>query len=250
MRPLADGIPRAEFKFGRPPDDGQPFAIYGQTWTANGNLPRALAERRPVFLVDNGYWMPGRGLRSGYYRITYRGLAPIFLKGAPAPRARPAMRPWRKRGRHVLIAMPGDGYGSTVGLDMTAWKATIVAEVTKYTDRPIRVRDKPGYWERPSRPLAADLSNCWALVTHSSNVAVDAVLAGVPVIVAETNPAAPVGVTDLARIEEPICPDRDEWWASLLAQQYMLPEMRGGFARDMLQRVTEQVDGTVLEALL
>jgi hypothetical protein len=89
-------------------------------------------------------------------------------------------------------------------------------------------------------PLADDLRNCWALVTHSSNVAVDAVLMGIPVFVAPTCPAAPVGNLDLAKLETPDMPDRARWFDSLMAQQFTVDEMRSGLAKEYLQMVIDR----------
>jgi hypothetical protein len=92
----------------------------------------------------------------------------------------------------------------------------------------------------------ADLTDAWALVTHSSNVAVDAVLCGVPVFVAPTSPAAPVANLDLKTMKAPLMPQRGAWLASLLAQQFTLDEIRSGFAKQMMDQVVAQVDGPAM----
>jgi len=84
------------------------------------------------------------------------------------------------------------------------------------------------------------MRDCWALVTHSSNVAVDAVIAGVPVFVEPTSPAAPVGNLDLAKMENPNMPERGPWFDSLMAQQFTVDEMRSGLAREYMQMVIDQ----------
>jgi hypothetical protein len=88
-------------------------------------------------------------------------------------------------------------------------------------------------------PLVGDLRDAWALVPHSSNVAVDAVLAGIPLFVASTSPAAPAGRTDLD-IENPTMPDRESWWASLTCQQFTLREMADGTAWRLMQMIAAQ----------
>jgi hypothetical protein len=191
-----------------------------------------------VWHLDNGFHRPARGSPHGYYRITHRGMSPVLLLRNPEPRPalRVAMRRWRKDGRHVVLALPGETLGRAIGLDVPGWIATIGARLRAATDRPIRVRPK---YSRV--PLAGDLRDAWALVTHSSNVAVDAVICGIPVFVAPTSPAAPAGRTDLD-IEHPAMPDRDAWWASLTCQQFTLSEMADGTAWRLMRQIAAQVD--------
>lgn len=226
---------------GDPPHDGNPFAIYGQCWGAERLIPQALRRSRPFYQIDNGYWRPGRGSPSGYYRICYRSLTPVYLQDGDSSRAASTgvtMAPWRRVGRHILLAIPGGTFGVSIGLDMEAWVQTIRTQIRKHSQRPIVVRERGS-----AVALAAQLSDCWALVTHSSAVAVEAVIAGVPVFVAPTSAAAPVGNLDLSRLENPAMPGhREVWWASLMDQQFTPAEMASGLAFDRMIRVREQVD--------
>jgi hypothetical protein len=223
---------------GVPPDDGQPFAIWGQMWTVLDALPKAIKRRRPFFHIDNGYINSAKGGVTGYYRITYRSLSPVLLMDAPPPRIDVPMRPWRTTGNHVVLALPGSGFGKAIGLDMGQWIYRSQSMVRRATSRRIVVRPK-----KSGRTIDADMRNAWALVTHSSNVAVDAVLYGIPVFVESTSPAAPVGNLDLKAMNAPAMPDREAWLSSLIAQQFTLDEMRSGFVREMMMRVVAQVDG-------
>lgn len=243
MRSLMRGWPGASVVLGAPPDDGQPFVVWGQEWLTLDIVPPAVRSGRPFFHIDNGYWRPARGQRTGYYRMCYRSMSPILLAPAAADRERgvrmggTGMRPWRKTGAHILLALPGRHFGLALGFNMDAWVATAEAEIRRSTDRPIVVRERT-----LTRPLDVDLRDCWALVTHSSNVATEAAWSGVPVFVAPTSPAAPVGNLDLSAIETPTMPDRTLWWASLMSQQFTIDEMANGTARDFMGRVAAQVD--------
>lgn len=239
MDALHAGWPDSRVRDGAPPNDGHPFMVWGQIWLAEQIIPKAIKTNRPFWQIDNGFYLPDRGTGLGYHRICYRGLSPIRLDSPDMARGPTvAMAPWRKSGRHVLLALPGEGFGRSVGLNMPEWIAGARNAIAAHTDRPIRLRPK-GF-----DGLADDLTDCWAVVTHSSNVAVDAVCAGVPVFVALTNPAAPVGNLDLAAIENPAMPDgREEWWRSLMSQQFSLEEMRSGVAFKYLAQIRKQVDG-------
>lgn len=226
---------------GPPPNDGEPFICYGQRWLVETVVPEALKSGRPFWQIDNGFWFPGRGSTKGYYRISYRGLSSVMMKDADRRRfitKQPTFRPWRKTGRHVLFAHPGLYYGRCVGLDMTTWINETRERLKAATSREIIEREKCC-----RRPLQRDLQGCWALVTHSSNVAIDALAAGIPVFVAPTSPAAPVGNLSLEDLENPQMPYLDAWWSSLRCQQFTVAEMANGTAYRLLDRVRQQVDG-------
>lgn len=228
---------------GLPPVDEHPVMLWGQRFLAEILLPHCIQMRRPFYHIDNGYWEPARGSPVGNYRVTYRSLGPVLLPD-PAwrvpPRIMSRMKPWKRSGNYVLLAHPGEYYGCSIGLNMRTWSRSILGRLHRATNRPIRPRMKPKGRHR-ERPLDSDLAGAFALVTHSSNVAVDAVLAGVPVFVEKGSPAEPVGRLDLA-IERAIRPERTKWLASLSCQQFTLDEMRDGTAYRCLQMVREQVD--------
>lgn len=242
MESLAQGwIEGARICQGDPPEDGNPFAIYGQVWGAERLIPKAIQTGRPYWYIDNGFWKPGRGSSEGYYRICYRGMMPVYLDGADPARGKATgvrFAPWRKSGRHILFALPGPDYGQALGLSMDVWVRDTIAALKQRTDRPIIVRDKGS-----SLSLSEHLRDCWALVTHSSNVAVEAVCFGIPVFVDKDAAAAPVGNTDLADLESPRMPSRQEWWNSLMCQQFLPAEMADGTAYHWLSKVRMAVDG-------
>lgn len=239
MASLAAGIGRdARVVLGAPPNDGNPFVVWGQEWLTMRIVPQAYRDGRPFWTLDNGYWHPARGTSRGYYRFCYRGMTPIlFPKECELRRPSVPLRPWREGGRYVLIAMPGVEFGAALGIDVAAWCETIINRVCAKTKRPVRVRAR-----NSTTPLNDDLRDAWAVVTHSSNVAVDAAIAGIPVFVEPTSAAAPVGRTDL-EIDEPVMPGRNRWLRSLASQQFTIKEMNDGIAWQWMQRVVAEVDG-------
>lgn len=241
MGALAQGWPRPrKLIIGAPPHPSAEFTVWGQIWLALHIIPQAYRDRVPFFHIDNGYWKSAKGSSIGYYRLCYRGMTPVLLDSPNYDRAEKMgapMEPWRRDGDHVLLAIPGRHFGMALGIDVDAWIETAYARIRAHTDRPIKIRPREGYG-----PLAADLDGCWAMVTHSSNVAVEAVCAGIPVIVEPTSAAAPVGSTSLADLASPPTPDRSKWWASLMCQQFSLDDMRDGTAYRFLSRVRAQTD--------
>lgn len=226
---------------GLPPNDEFPFVVWGQEWTALEAIPEAIKVGRPFWHIDNGFWNPARGTARGYYRLTYRSMTPVYLsKDLPlrVPTAR--LVPWRKDGNHVLLAMPGVHFGLALGIDVGGWCAEIAQTVRKICNeigRPLRIRERDC-----KRRLSDDFLGAWAVVTHSSNVAVDAAISGIPVFVQPTSAAAPVGKIDLD-LANPIMPGRDRWIRSLASQHFTLGEMQNGIAAKWMKLISEIVDG-------
>lgn len=239
MQALAKGCP-GEHRIitGEPPADEHPFVVWGQEWLTLRIVPEAVRQGRPWWGIDNGYWAPARGTARGYYRLTYRSMSPVLLPLSADLRApqRILLRPWRQDGSIVVLAMPGIHFGLALGLDVAGWSERIEARVRAATQRPVIVR------RRDSKvPLAQHLRSAWALVTHSSNVAVDAAIAGVPVFVEPTSAAAPIGRLDL-NLESPLRPGRSHWLRSLSSQHFTLDEMASGLAWHWMERIARQVD--------
>lgn len=242
MRSLVVGWPGAKICLGPPPEDGKLYTVWGQIWLAEDLILRA--QGRKFFQIDNGFYLPARGRKDGYYRFMYSRPDPILVTdlslltqrmGEGSNQLHPIFTPLRQTGNHVLIAMPGPEFGRAHGLDMRPWIATIVDRVRAATERPVRVRDRLA-----TNSLRDDLKNCWAVVTHSSNVAVDAILVGVPVFVEPTSMATSVGNLSLDKLEDPFFPSedlRDTWWASLMCQQFSVSEMRSGVAHFFLSAI-------------
>lgn len=216
---------------GPPPNDGNPFVVWGQLWTALEIIPHALRTGRPFWHIDNGYYRSAGGRPSGYYRITYNGMTPAYFD-IHHTRLQVDFTPWRQSGHHIVLAMPGEHFGKAIGANVARWRNTIRKRIEANTDRRILVRNKgPG-----NRMLSHDLKHAWALVTHSSTAAVEAVRLGIPVFVHELSAAIPVGNLDLADLEDPIMPTRHRWWQSLMWQQFTLQEMAAGIAWPIMMR--------------
>lgn len=175
---------------------------------------QAKAEGREWFYIDNGY------IGAGRFRVARNALQAVirnFRKGAELPCD---IKPWRRSGSHVLVCLQSEEFMATVA----GFTRDIAAAVREQTDRPVRVRRK-----YDPRPLAADLADCWCVVTWASNCAVEAIIAGIPAIVLGESAAAPMAGDGLDQINAPPTPDgREEWAAGLAASQWTLDEMRRG----------------------
>jgi hypothetical protein len=180
------------------------------------------------YYLDNGYF-PKEGR---FFRVT-RNNRQSNGESGPTNHERLTdlgvrFLPWNKAGRIVLICLQSEGfYRLLLKTTVEKWLEDVLATLRKHTDRKIVIREKPWYW--PAKPLAWILSDCHAVVTHSSNCAIEAVCTGVPAFVTTPCGALAVSSTDLTKIESPYYPDdREAWAARLAAQQWTLDEMRSG----------------------
>lgn len=142
------------------------------------------------------------------------------------------LKPWRTDGGHILIC-------ENRGLDEPwlrppkDWTAQTIAELKRYTDRPIKVRKHPGNWKRlPEHPdvgLARDLEGAWACVIWRSGAGLRALARGVPVIYTAPHWIAGAAAgTKLEEIEAPPMPDRLPVFQRLAWAQWTLDEIETG----------------------
>lgn len=238
MEALSGSLPESRLCNGAP-IVGRPFAVWGHLWLGAHIVPTAWREGIPFFFVDNGYYKPANGRVTGYYSVTYRSFSPMLLDSPDLTRLPMSMQEWRAPRDNpdgkILLCVPGLAFGKMFGWDMQSWVKEIVRAVRPYTKREIVIRDKSSSW-----PLSDDLRRAAVVITHSSKSAVEAVVAGVPCIVEPLNPAAPVCGTALSQIEDPPMPDRAQWWASLMCQQFSLDELRRGQALHWLSQALTQ----------
>jgi hypothetical protein len=217
-----------------------------------GNVPlifRSFAtdrERRAIY-VDLGYWGRREGGRfTGYHKVVVNGRHPTaYFRRPQHGRARIAhfrdllASPWTGYGSHILLAGMGDKGALAEGFQPEEWERQAIDIIRAHTDRRIVYRAKPS-WKKAkaiagcefvdskARPVELDLANCWAVVTHHSNVAVDGLVAGIPAF-CWAGVAAPFSCQKLERIEHPEYPDgRDAWMADIAYTQWTPDEMASG----------------------
>jgi len=185
-------------------------------------------EGRKVYYIDNAYWDK---CRETYFRVTRNGLQADGSRAVwndEGPGRLEALgvtiREWQKAGSHVVICPQSQEFTRVVAGFEGDWLEQTVAELKRHTDRPLRIRKKG-----EGRLLADDLAGAWALVTHMSCAAVEALVAGVPVFCTGRSAAQWMGTSDLSMIETPYYPERRQEWAEVLAaNQWTIEEMRDG----------------------
>ena len=185
----------------------------------------AISRDQHFVYIDHAYFNRGHG---NSYRISINSFECNMLRLCPSSRSKQlnvSLDPWNTRGEKIIVCPPTDYFSEAHSVH--GWLDKTINEIKLYTDRKIVVRKKPKPDEKPI-PLAEQLHEAHALVTHSSNVAIEAVCLGTPVFVSKTSAAAPIGLTDLSMIENPIYPDRSLWINNLSYCQFTLSEIESG----------------------
>jgi hypothetical protein len=168
----------------------------------------------------------------------------------------------------ILCQLPGDS--SLRGQKMSEWLIDTITDIRAETERPIIVRLHPAMsikaraeflgevggilfrnypnisWSSgTATTLDEDLKKSGICVTYSSGSAVDAILAGVPVIALdEGNFAWPISSRTLGELSAPWRADRkivDDWLMKLANCQWNRAEMSSGYVWRHLEPIIERV---------
>lgn len=177
------------------------------------------------FYIDNGYfnskWKGGDCYRVTRNRLQHAGQLPS--NGDRWRELRIDVKPWRTGGEIVLIAQQSPWWYKWQGMDIDSWtqRAKDVA-----ADWPVEIRGKPTTKALP--PI--DWSKIKAVIAHSSNVAIDGLIEGVPCLL----DAWYAGAYSLAgdwharTLRKP--DNRQAVFACLADNQWTVDEIRAGVA--------------------
>ena len=160
------------------------------------------------------------------------------------------IKPWRQSGSEIIICGQHDkSHQWRNNPPMHDWIDNQIAAIRKHTDKRIVVRPHPRNFisinhetfsnvkvVTPIRDrktyddtdLAQRLETAWAVVNYSSNPAIQAVLAGVPVFVSEASLCFDVGNLNMADIANPKMPDRQKWANQLSYTEWWIDEIEKG----------------------
>lgn len=159
------------------------------------------------------------------------------------------LKPWRRQGKHIVLAGSSAKYHEFYGLkDPTAYGSKVVRQLRGLTSREIVYRPKPSWkdavplegtrYSQLPETLEAVLENAHVLVTHGSNACFEAVVHGIPCVILGDAVAKPISSTQLEQIEEPmIVPtsERYQWLANLAYCQWTMREFASGQAWEVLR---------------
>jgi hypothetical protein len=193
------------------------------------------------YYADNSYFDAARGEQ---FRVTRNGLQHSGIGMSDCRRFDALgieIKPWRTNGNHIVVCPQSDDFMRRIVGYNGNWLDDIMQALLLRTERPIKIR----HWNRnkmeAASTLHADLKNAWALVTWSSAAAIEAVLAGIPVVTAGRCAANLVSVRldDIEHITQDMLYGliARHTWAGVLADNQWTPdEMRRGIAWSALHR--------------
>tara|TARA_Y100001958_G_C21242067_1_gene570191 strand:- start:1736 stop:2608 length:873 start_codon:yes stop_codon:yes gene_type:complete len=160
------------------------------------------------------------------------------------------LRPWNPTGDMIIICGQHDASEQWKGLPkMSSWIAEQIHEIRRYTSRPILVRPHPrnliqfrendfknvkirlpkrDFRTYDDTDFKATLERTWAVVNHSSNPAMEAVIRGIPVFVSESSLCHDVGNIKLTDINTPAMPNRKHWANKLAYTEWFEDEIEKG----------------------
>ncbi len=165
------------------------------------------------------------------------------------------LKPYRQAGNHILICLQRNGGWSMRGLSVIDWLNQTIADIRKYSDRPIIVRKHPGdkkissvlkinhknvHLSPEGKSLVDDLQNCWATVVYNSSPSVASLIEGVPTFLTDPQPqhSQTYGIanTNLSDIENPILTDRQQWIERLSMCHWNFEELQSGKAWNFFKK--------------
>jgi len=161
------------------------------------------------------------------------------------------LMPWKQSGNVIVIC--GQHHNSHQWRENPGLKTyfkNCIDEIRRYTDKPIIIRPHPrnivhnfpvekynhvrvnlpkrDYGTYDDTDFKKILKSTWAVVNHSSNPAMEAVIHGIPVFVSEKSLCHDVGNTDLSDIMHPAMPARQNWANRLAYTEWFTEEFREG----------------------
>lgn len=201
------------------------------------------AKGKKAVYIDLGYWNRRSRTRwDGFHKISVNDRHPTaYFQSTDQPMDRLRaqnirIESWRENRSAIVVAGMSAKAATASGFVPHAWERATIADLRKHTDRPIIYRPKPnwlgalpiaGSTMMKTESLPSILGQAYCVVAHHSNVAVDALLAGIPCVCDEG--VASVLATPIDQIDAPIYPDgREQWAANVAYCQWSLDEMRKG----------------------
>lgn len=216
-------------------------ACYGILRGTNEIINAAFKEKRDLYYIDLGYFSRSDHYHlnfDGYYRVTKNAYQHNGFGDYPGDRLGNLeidVKPWKRKGEHILVFPLSYNFSVHRGMDHKAWLRDTIAEVSKYTDRPIMIKPKSS-----EMTLDEALQDCHAVVSYDSNAVVDAVIKGIPGFTLGQCGANAVTLSDLSKIENPIYPKRKQWLQNLSYNQWDFEEFKDGTCWRMLQENQER----------
>jgi len=212
----------------------------------------ARSKNIPVMIVEVGNLKRGETWRISLNNINGLGQ---FGNSSSLDETRPtklkvSLKPYQlKRRSEILIATQHQKSLQWEGMkSMTEWVTETVNQIRKYSNRNIIVRPHPRCAiqlnlagveiQYPKKIINSydgfDIDYHYhCVVNHNSGPAVQSAIAGCPIVCNSSSLAYPVS-DSIDHIENPVLPDREEWFLKLCHTEWTLPEIESGIPFERL----------------
>jgi len=236
--------------------DGDVAVIWSVLWQGRMKNYRQIWQRyrqanKPVIVLEVGGMRRNKSFKIAINGVNRKAdFANQDVDDRRWPLFNHAFKPWQQTGDNILILGQHDASEQWNGMpSMNVWFEQQINEIRKYTDRPIQVRPHPrnpvGFDYKKYKNVSLEqpvmdkntvddtnfkdtLKDAWAVVNHSSNPAMDAVINGIPVCVSADSLFYDVGNHTLTHINNPKMPDRREWANKLSYTEWFEDEIERG----------------------
>lgn len=208
-------------------------------------LWKLMENKKDFYYIDSGYLgntegkMWHRIIKNNFHSTEYLNSYPedrlltIFPKESNSNFIyHKLLKPWNKEKQNILLCPPTTKTAKFFKLEEPKlWTNSVITEIKKYSNQPILLREKPAS-SRDRKNIYEYLkeNEISVVVTFNSNIAVESIMAGVPVVTLGPNAAAHVGRTKISDINNLIYPDRKNWLKYLSYNQFTKQEIKSGVA--------------------
>jgi hypothetical protein len=212
----------------------------------------AKASNKPIMILEVGNLVRGSTWRVSIDNINGNG---FFANTIDLDYSRPSklkvnLKPnVLNRQREILIASQHSSSLQWEGMPtMEQWVQSTVNKIKQYSDRPVIVRPHPRspinvnipgvHIEIPQRvPNTYDgfdiNYNYHCVINHNSGPAVQAAIEGIPVICDTSSLAGKIS-EKWENLENPVLPNREEWFVQLCHTEWLLEELAQGIPQSRL----------------
>jgi len=224
-------------------------------------LKNCISKNKNFIYLDHCYFSDYRGHNKSRrcYRMVLNERQLTTIKDVPDDRWKSLNikrnDDWKRNGSNILIAPPTDAINDFYELN-GLWLKKTLESLKNITDRKIIIRYKPNAKtnklnindllsiyrnleiQNENVPLDEAFKNIRALITFNSNIAVDSIIRGIPVICDKTCVSYPISSSDLKDLEtENIYKDMNlvyKWLCSVCYSQFFEDEIISGKAFEIL----------------
>ena len=233
LQPEADFIRRKEF------NNYEDDCLIRNTVGNEKLLVTKMDEKYPFWFIDSGYTNFIEHNKK-WHRLVRNHLHTGEFFNAPVSRLDGFKKfpvPWRKGGDTILILEPGPFAASVFHVDLKTWKYDVEKELRKFTNRPIKFREKKPLTERTK--LFHELlfnDEYYCVVSLNSNAATEAIWAGIPAITLGQHVTNPVTKNSLSDIDNLYYGDITQWLCMLSYSQFTKEELMDGTAVRLVRK--------------